>query len=454
VKTCGLTVALFGCTCSILACSGTNDAGAAGELDHEHPALPAETLNRLLALSPEELPAPPSDTTNSYADDPRAAALGQKFFFDTRFSGPLLDADNDGAPGTLGVMGEASRVSCESCHNATASFLDARSARGQISLGSGWTRRRAPSLLDVGHAQLLMWDGRRDTAYNQVFGVIESPLEFNSSRLFVAQQIARYYRSEYEALFGALPAGLADYESLEPEQAGCSEMPADPLVERCPKPGHDDPDVIRVVVNMGKAIAAYERLLDCGPSKFDAWMHGDETALTPEQQAGAVHFVESGCDDCHSGPYLSDQKFYNVGSANLQAVFVEPYDDPGAAVGLQGALADPLNARGDYSDGDDGRLDAIPKDTAELLGAFRTPTLRCVSRRPSFMHAAQERSLTDVVTFFDRGGDSIGFQGTKDPKLVPLNLTSEARKQLVEFLEALDGEGPSPELIEPPELPQ
>src|SRR6185436_6090391 len=107
-------------------------------------------------------PAPPPDATNAYADDPRAAALGQALFFEPRFSGPLLEDDNDGTTGTLGVQGQTGRVSCAGCHLPEVDFLDGRSTRRQISLASGWTQRRTPSLLDFGQASILMWDGRRD----------------------------------------------------------------------------------------------------------------------------------------------------------------------------------------------------------------------------------------------------------------------------------------------------
>jgi cytochrome c peroxidase len=444
-------------------CSGVafGCAGPPGESDPPQsaasepptrPALPADVLARLQALSPAELPAARPDPTNAWADDERAAVLGQALFFDPRFSGPLLDGDNDGAPGTLGLQGEVGKVSCQSCHDAAAGFLDNRSPRGQISLASGWTRRRTPSLLDMGQATLLTWDGRRDTAYNQIFAVIESPIEFNSSRLFVAQQLIRYYGPEYEAIFGALPS-LDSYELLEPNDAGCVELPVDPVVERCPKPGHDDPEVVQILVNMGKAIGAYERHLTCGPSRFDAWLHGDLDALSAEESSGAVVFVEAGCDKCHSGPALSDQKFHNVGAANLQPNFIAPFDDPGASEGISEALADPLNSRGAYSDGDDGRLDLAGQDLSALEGAFRTPGLRCVARRPSFLHAGQKRSIEDVILLFNRGGDSIGFRGTKDELMVPLGLSDEERAQLAAFLRALDGPGPAPEWLAAPLLP-
>jgi len=424
--------------------------GTGGAPETSHPDLPEDVLTRLQALSPATLPEAPPDASNAYADRADAAALGQRMFFDPGFSGPLLDDDNDGAPETLGSQGEAGRVSCAGCHMGEADFLDQRSTKRQISLASGWTRRRTPSLLDMGHAGILTWDGRRDTAYNQAMGVIESPLEFNSSRLFVAQRVAKEYKDDYEAVFGPLPAALDDYEELAPEDAGCSEMPEDPLTERCPKDGHDDPDVIRVVVNVGKALGAYQRQLDCGQSRFDDWMHGDLDALNEQEQAGAVLFVQKGCDGCHSGAYMSDQKFYNLGVARLDSMFILPYEDPGAGPGLAGAKDDILNSRGEFSDGYDGRLDDIPEDTADLTGAFRTPGLRCIGRRPTFMHAGQLRSLEDVVLFFNRGGDNGGYLGTKDQRMVPLEMTQEEREQLVAFLRTLDGPGADSALLEPP----
>src|SRR5204863_171 len=75
-------------------------------------------------------------------------------------------------------------------------------------------------------------------------------------------------------------------------------------------------------------------------------------------------------------------------------------NDHGAATALATLLADPLNVQGIYSDGDDGRLPAeVP---AGMDGAFRTPSLRCVSTRPSFMHTGHLHALADVVAFFVR----------------------------------------------------
>src|SRR5688572_27322817 len=94
-------------------CSG--ESGEAGEApETPTPDLPEDVLTRLQALSPTTLPEPPSDPTNAYAERADAVELGKRLFFDPGFSGPLLDDDNDGAPETLGLQGEAGKVSCAS----------------------------------------------------------------------------------------------------------------------------------------------------------------------------------------------------------------------------------------------------------------------------------------------------------------------------------------------------
>jgi cytochrome c peroxidase len=209
----------------------------------------------------------------------------------------------------------------------------------------------------------------------------------------------------------------------------------------------DQTAVTRVVVNVGKAIGAYERLLTCGPGRFDAWMAGDATALTAEEQRGAQVFVGPGqCAPCHAGPYLSDQQFHDVGLApgEVASAFVDA-DDHGAAAGIAAAIADPSSSKGMFSDGDDGRLPT--QGAPSLEGSFRTPTLRCVSRRPSFMHTGQLRTLEAVVDFFDRGGDDMAFYGKKE--IVPLGLSAQQKSDLVAFLKALDGPGPSSALLQP-----
>jgi len=455
---------------SLLACVGLSCCGtpgrapvSSGDPNDPEPSFTDEERAALGELSADPLPAAPTDMSNRVADDPNAASFGRVLFFDAGFSGKLLDGDNDGSKNAVGLKGETGKVACASCHVPETGFSDSRSIRQQISLGAGWGRRRAPALLDVSQSKLLMWDGRRDALYNQIFGVIESPVEMNSSRLFAAQQVFVRHRGEYEAIFGEMPPldDTTRFPALDATQTGCQALDR---YNACPEPmrgapgdggdfdgmsAADQDEVTRVVVNAGKAIGAYERLLTCGTTRFDQWLRGDATALSKSEQRGAALFVgRAKCSSCHSGPYLSDEKFHNVGmKAALVATTFLNANDRGAAEGLPLMQQDPLNVAGRFSDGNDLRIPLSAGGT-ELEGSFRTPRLRCVSQRPSFMHTAQMMTLEKVVEFFDKGGDVGGFPGTKE--IVPLGLSARERTDLVAFLVALNGPGPAAELLRPP----
>src|SRR4051812_29496711 len=299
----GVVAILLGSGCGWAAPAAKDDATArrGAVVQAGSPLAPRSSNTKILsALSPKPFPQVPCDVSNRWADDADAALLGQRLFFDTRFSGPLLASEHDGSifGSGLGIQGTPGKVACSSCHMPSAVFSDTRSTKQQVSLGAAWTHRRSPSLIDVGYSSVLMWDGRRDAGYNQVFGAIEASAEMNSSRLFVAQQMGRLYKADYERVFKEPFPDLSDYAPVAPEDAGCKEEQASPTAG-CPKP-HDD-RVDRVVVNFGKAMNAYLRKLTCGAGRFDAWVNGDANALTAEERHGAELFIGKGrCVSCHS----------------------------------------------------------------------------------------------------------------------------------------------------------
>lgn len=464
--------ALFSVTCADTETSdaaptgGTPEGGAGGAGPSASSGFSDADRATLATLAPAVLPPAPVDVSNQYGDDPRAAALGERLFFDAGYSGKLLDIDNDGSERSLGVRGASGKVACSGCHMEGDAFLDTRSVFREISLGSGWTTRRTPSLLDVGQSTIVMWGGGRSTLYSQFFGPIENPLEMNSSRLFVAQHIAANYRQAYEEIFGAGTldplADTARFPTLTADTTGCKltqpvdhprVLPPDALYECHGMPGDgaeydgmapaDQEIVTRIVVNAGKAVAAYQRLLTCGPSRFDAWVNGDAAALSAEEQRGLALFIgKAKCADCHAGPFLTDQRFHNVGLEEKPTrIKILNGNDRGAAIDLLAAAEDPVGIKSPFSDGDDGRLDDVIGPEHE--GAFRTPSLRCVSQRPTFMHSGLLHSLEEVVAFFNRGGDPAGtYPGTS--VLQPLGLSAVEEAELVAFLRALDGSAPVP----------
>ncbi len=70
------------------------------------------------------------------------------------------------------------------------------------------------------------------------------------------------------------------------------------------------------------------------------------------------------------------------------------------------------------------------------LGAFKTPTLRELSRTAPYMHDGSIPSLEEVVDFYDRGGDANPFL---DDDIRPLGLTADEKQALIMFLHALSG---------------
>jgi cytochrome c peroxidase len=83
-----------------------------------------------------------------------------------------------------------------------------------------------------------------------------------------------------------------------------------------------------------------------------------------------------------------------------------------------------------------GRYEVTKRE--EDKGAFKTPTLRDISRTAPYMHDGSLKTLEDVVEHYNKGG-------IKNPWLHqdvrPLNLSEQDKKDLVAFLKALDGEG-------------
>jgi cytochrome c peroxidase len=85
----------------------------------------------------------------------------------------------------------------------------------------------------------------------------------------------------------------------------------------------------------------------------------------------------------------------------------------------------------------------------EHKGAFKTPTLRDVAKRPPYMHDGSLKTLEDVVVSYNKGGTPNQWL-SKDIR--PLNLTPQEQKDLVAFMEALTGQV-APEVSTPPKLP-
>jgi len=437
-----LLLATLACAC---ACRGTDAeptsdaASAAPQADAPAAALPVvegfapEEVRALLKLSP--LPPPPADPTNRYADDPRAARLGQWLFFDKRFS----------SGGT---------VACASCHQPERAFSDGKHF-GAIDGEPGKVQERhTPSLFNVAYQRWFFWDGRADSLWAQALRPLEEAKEHATTRLEIAHALAADpgLKRAYETTFGELPplAEPARFPAKgKPGDAGFDAMAAD-----------DRRAIDRVFANVGKSLAAYERRLLSRAAPFDAFVaslrSGDaepQRALGASAREGARLFVgKAHCVRCHSGPNFSDREFHDNRVPTLTG---EPRRDAGRHNGIAVVQADPFNGAGAFSDAPEGaaadKLRYLFRG-GESWSEFKTPTLRNVERTAPYMHQGQFATLDDVLAYYDTLARAMPSH-SPEKTLVPLGLAPAELAALADFLRALTDTSLDPGLLEQPATP-
>ena len=408
--------------------------GACGDRERDRPApapTPTAAPARLDALSP--LPPVPPDPTNRYADDPRAAALGQMLFFDRALGGPLL------VDSPLGKIGERGTLSCRTCHAGPA-LDDQHSRPNHVSTGTRIGGRNAPPVLNAVYYAWTNWGGRFDSPWSLVIGALENPEVMNGSRLALAHVLFAKYRAEYDALFPEpLPAALdpaaPDARRFPPEG-----KPGTPAWEAMTD--EDRRAIDRIAANAGKAVAAYMRTLVATNAPFDRFVAGDATAISPAAQRGIALF-RAHCESCHGGPHFQDGRFHALGVAQFGPNV--PATDLGRFTDVVPLLASPFSTAGPHSDGPS-RLVGLAQTPAQR-GQFRTPTLRNVAVTAPYMHAGQFATLAAVVAFYNAGGGRVDDGVTKAPEMKRLGLTPEQQAELVAFMETLTDTSIPPERL-------
>jgi cytochrome c peroxidase len=328
--------------------------------------------------------------TNRYAYDADAAALGRMMFFDPSMS-------NDG------------QVACASCHRADEGWSDDR-AVSEGAFGRTGGRHSMP-IRTARYQSWWFWDGRADSMWSQAIAAMESVPEMDFSRAEAAHYVAAVYPAQYEAVFGALP----DLTAVPPRG-----KPGDPAWDALD--GQTRAGVERVFANVGKALEAYERQLDCSNTRFDQWARGDAD-MSQQEERGAAEFVREGCADCHSGSAFSDGEFHNIGIGSNG-----PGPDRGREQGIEALRASVFNGAGPYSDDPGYGAARIAEAGSEnrTLGSFRTPSLRGVAQRGRFGHRGDRGSLRDFLDVYDRVRSQASAVGPLDPLVAGMRLRREA----------------------------
>ena len=144
---------------------------------------------------------------------------------------------------------------------------------------------------------------------------------------------------------------------------------------------------------VAEAIASYERTLVSYDSDLDRYLAGSPSALSDAAKRGMELYTgQAGCANCHNGPLLTDQKMHYIGVPEMMG------DSP------QGT-------------------------------PYKTPSLRDITLRGSFMHNGAFRTLDAVLDFYQTGGMA-GGPKSDAPKLA---LTPQQRSDLMAFLRSLTG---------------
>jgi cytochrome c peroxidase len=157
---------------------------------------------------------------------------------------------------------------------------------------------------------------------------------------------------------------------------------------------------------LSRALAGYVRSILSGDSPYDRYVNGDRSELSAEQQLGLQIFRSKGnCTACHVGPNFTDEQFHNTGVAWRDGR---------------------LNDEGRFA------VSANPRDR----GAFKTPTLREISRTAPYMHNGTITTLEEVIEFYSEGGRT---NPALDAEIRPRNFTPEEKRALVAFLRSLNG---------------
>ena len=244
--------------------------------------------------------------------------LGKKLFFDKKLS----------------VNGSQS---CADCHKPSNSFTDAR----QYSIGVDniqGTRNSMPLFnLAWNYDDRFFWDGRELSLERQVFDPITNPIEMHNTIANLVQELQ--IDSEYPEMFlKAFGTEIIDS------------------------------------VQIGKAIAQYERTIISANSKFDKYLLG-QTTLTIQEEEGFNIFMDEergDCFHCHgneNNPLWTDNKFHNNGLDN------------------------------NFSDLGLGAVTGNPNDN----GKFKTPSLRNLEFTAPYMHDGRFNTIDEVINHYSEG---------------------------------------------------
>lgn len=309
----------------------------------------------------QEFAAIKADSAYFTEQDKPNVILGKMLFFDPKLS-------------------KSNQISCSTCHDPEMGWQDRR----RVALGNDHLlgNRNTISLYNIAERTSFFWDGRAKTLEEQASGPLGAHHEMAMDVKTLPTKIQN----------------IKGYNSLFKNAYGTEKVTYDKIV---------------------KAIADFQKTIKSQPSRFDKFLEGKYGSLTDEEIYGMHIFrTKARCMNCHSGKYLTDESFHNIGLT----YYKRKYED----LGLYNIT-----------------------QKAEDVGKFKTPQLRDLALTQPWMHNGLFDDLEGVVNMYNSGMHQLDPNAEKkladplhpstDPLLQKLNLNKEEVKALVSFLESLSG---------------
>lgn len=294
--------------------------------------------------------------------------LGEKLFYDVALSGT----------GTR---------SCASCHNPGLAFTDGLVKNTNIHNPSKLLTRNTPTLLNAALQSNYFYDMRALTLEDQVRDVIGNKHEMDGAMEAVINYVSadRSYRSLFANTF-----------STTSENGISSDQ----------------------VTN---ALASYIRSLTTLNSRFDAYMRGNDDALSKQELNGFNLFMgKAKCATCHFVPLFNGATPPKYVSSETEVL------------GVPVSLADST------LDADLGYYSVIGIDSYK--NAFKIPTVRNVKKTAPYMHNGVYETLDQVMEFYNNAG-GVGLGMNLSNQTLPeekLQLTEKEIKDVIAFMESLE----------------
>lgn len=383
-----------------LACSAATDT-AAGD-DPVDPALLGQARGVVQGQGVNPVAAPVV----------RAQALidlGQALFFDKELSG-----NRD--------------VSCATCHLPSAAGADGRTLPAGVGgaglatlrVGGDVVPRNSPSTLNPHLSETMFWDSRveilpgnnlRTPAGADLTPAMEAIFDSGLEVLAAQAMFPPTSREEMRGQVGENElADEADGDFTAIWEGIVDRLLSFPAYQTLFQSAY--PGTALVDFNMahvGNAIAAFEESAFARfDSPFQAWLQGDDSALSNDALRGLIDFYGNGarCSVCHGGDDFTDARHHNIGM---------PQFGPGKGDGLG-------------SDDDFGR-EQVTGNAADRY-RFRTPTLLNVELTAPYGHVGQFSTLRSMLVHYRNVTQSLnGYQvgdHVDDPALIATQVGNQA----------------------------